>query len=134
MGHLAQHAQTNKHTTYQRNISRNCNNRLNIATLYLVTSKLCVFADGTKGLPYIQSLFSTHRKNSQASSEWFHPIIIFESTRCELASWLLRRVEKRLYYVKLCTHASCYHVRNIIFSNKNYTMHLHCYSMSSSPF
>ncbi len=26
----------------------------------------------------------------------FHPITIFESTRCELASWLLRRVEKRL--------------------------------------
>ena len=38
---------------------------------------------------------STHRPliakaNSQARYENFHPITIFESTRCELASWLLR--------------------------------------------
>ena len=29
------------------------------------------------------------KSNSQAGSENFHPITIFESTRCELASWLL---------------------------------------------
>ena len=30
------------------------------------------------------------KPNSQARCENFHPITIFESTRCELASWLLR--------------------------------------------
>ncbi len=43
------------------------------------------------------SLFSTHRKaNPQARCENFHPITIFGRTHCELANWLLQRMEKRL--------------------------------------
>jgi hypothetical protein len=36
------------------------------------------------------------KPNSQARCRKFHPITIFESTRCKLASWLLWWVEKRL--------------------------------------
>ena len=36
------------------------------------------------------------KANSQACSDNFDPITIFESTRCELASRFLQRAEKRL--------------------------------------
>ncbi len=36
------------------------------------------------------------KANSQARCENFYSITIFESTRCELVSWLLRWVEKKL--------------------------------------
>ena len=44
------------------------------------------------------------KANSQVRYENFHPITIFESTRCELTSWLLRWVKKRLSLVPLQTH------------------------------
>ncbi len=49
-----------------------------------------LFAVKNRGLVAVKALSSMAKPNSQVRCENFHPITIFESTRCELASWLLR--------------------------------------------
>ncbi len=49
----------------------------------------------------------TAKANSQARCENFHPITIFESTRCELASWLCDVWKRGLTGVKLLSYINC---------------------------
>ncbi len=58
--------------------------------IYQLVTKYKTIADDERNSHYFLSFALIAKANSQARRENFHPIAIFESTRCKLASWLLR--------------------------------------------